>query len=100
MPLPIPFKHSLNSLLLTVLADPLPFINQYSTYEFHLIFYDKNNESITYERGKVFNLKPNLNAAFNYSLIPNVKHGIIFTHMIDSNIYTHSNVTIPPSILI
>ncbi len=100
VPLPVPFNFSLDSLLLTVKADAPPLINLRSTYEFQLIFYDKNNESITYEQGKVSDLKPNLGSIFTYSLIPNVKYRIIFTHIVNSTIYTRSNSTISPSILI
>jgi hypothetical protein len=98
VPLPVRFNFSLDSLFLTVKADAPPLINLHSTYEFELIFYDKNNEIITYEQGKVSGIEPNESRIFNYSLIPNVKYRIIFTHIVNSTIYTRSNSTISPSI--
>lgn len=70
-----------------------------STYEFQLIFYDGNNENISYERAKISNLRSDLGETFIYSLIPNLQHKIIFKHIVDSIGYAQSNATIPPSIL-
>ncbi|CAF2558342.1 unnamed protein product [Rotaria sp. Silwood2] len=96
VPFPIPFTHSLDSLLLTVIANPAATINLPSIYEFNVIFHDKKNESITYERTKVsnFNLYPNL--TFKYGLIPNLKHEIIFTHTLNPIGYALSNSTTIP----
>ncbi|CAF3428425.1 unnamed protein product [Rotaria sp. Silwood1] len=96
VPLPIPFTHSLNSLLLTVIANPPPTINIPSIYKFNVIFHDKQNETITYERTNIsnFNLYPN--STFKYGLIPNLKHEIIFNHTIDSIGYALSNSTTTP----
>jgi len=97
VPLPVPFTYNLSSNLLTVIADPPPLMNLNSTYEFQLKFYDKNNESISYERIKISDLQSKLNSRFYYGIIPNLKHTIIFRHIVDSIGYAQSNVTIPPS---
>jgi hypothetical protein len=99
VPLPIQFNHSLDSHLLTVIADAPPLMNIYSTYEFQLIFYDKNNENISYQRDKISNLKSDLSATFKYGLIPNVTYKIIFKHIVNSIGYAESNDTIRLSIL-
>jgi len=99
VPLPISFTSSLSSNVLTVIAYAPPLMNLYSTYEFQLIFYDGNNENISYERIKVSYLQANLGGNFTYGLIPNLKHKIIFKHIADSIGYAQSDATILPSIL-
>jgi hypothetical protein len=72
-------------------------MNLYSTYEFQLKFYDKNNENISYERIKTSNVQSDTNSVFYYGIIPNLKHTIIFRHIVDSIGYAQSNETILPS---
>ncbi|CAF1341360.1 unnamed protein product [Rotaria sordida] len=97
VPLPVPFTYSFDSLLLTVIANSPPKINLPSIYEFNLIFHDKQNENITYERIKVSNFQLNPNFTFKYGLIPNLKHEIIFTHTINSIGYALSKSNTTPT---
>jgi hypothetical protein len=69
-----------------------------SNYQFQLLFHDQKNESIIYERDKVSYLDPKSGATFNYGLLPNLKHTIIFQHFVQSMGYAQSNMTILPSI--
>ncbi|CAF3516608.1 unnamed protein product [Rotaria socialis] len=96
VPLPVPFTCSLDSLLLTIIANPAPTINLASRYEFNLIFHDKDNDRITYERVNILDLKLYSNTTLKYGLTPNLKHKISFDHIADSIGSAHSNLTITP----
>ncbi|CAF2109979.1 unnamed protein product [Rotaria magnacalcarata] len=96
VPLPVPMTSSLDSLLLTIIANPAPTINLASRYEFNLIFHGKDTDSITYERVKISDLKLYSNTTLKYGLIPNLKHEISFDHIVDSIGFAHSYLTITP----
>ncbi|CAF0933773.1 unnamed protein product [Adineta steineri] len=96
VPLPVPFDFSLDSRLLTIQAYAPPLMNLNSTYEFQLVFFDKNDENIIYKRATIANLLPNLGISFNYSLIPNLKHKIIFTHIVNATMYAESSSIVLP----
>ncbi|CAM4778281.1 unnamed protein product [Rotaria magnacalcarata] len=97
VPLPVPMTSSLDSLLLTIIANPAPTINLASRYEFNLIFHGKDTDSITYERVKISDLKLYSNTTLKYGLIPNLKHEISFDHIVDSIGFAHSYLTITPT---
>jgi hypothetical protein len=99
VPLPVPFHSFIDdSFLLNITAYHPPLINLISTYEFQLLIHDKNNDNIVYERAKISNLMPSLGINLTYRLIPNVKHTIIFKHILNSIGYGQSNETIFRSI--
>lgn len=90
VPLPIPFTHSLNGRLLTVIGNPPPTMNTPSTYEFQLFIHDPINDQIIFERNKVSDLNPELSITLNYALVPNRKHTIMFKHIVSSIGYAQS----------
>jgi hypothetical protein len=57
------------------------------------------DDTITYQRDKVSNLNPKYGATFNYGLLPNFKHTIIFKHFMQSMGYSESYEIIQPSII-
>lgn len=83
--------------MLNLTAYSPPKINIPSVYALGIVFHDSKNDSITYERVRLFDFKLESIANFYFGLVPNLKHEIVLNHIVYSIGYARSTAIVVPS---